>query len=75
MLESLDDRLRTAPDSANGAGCRFNKPIARVSMTLHNDNFGPYTETFHIDPPSDIVRFPLADGLASEKTGAPLPPR
>ena len=73
-LESLDDRKRTAPDEANGAGCRFNKPIARISMTLHNDDLGSYTETFHIDPPSVTVSFPLRDGVVSEKTGQPLPP-
>ena len=73
-LESLDDRKRTAPDEANGAGCRFNKPIARISMTLQNDDSGPYTETFRIDPPSVTVSFPLRDGVVSEKSGQPLPP-
>ena len=73
-LESLDDRRRMAPDSSNSGGCRFNKPIARVVMTLRNDDDGPYTETFHIDPPSVSVSFPLRDDLASEKTGEPLPP-
>lgn len=73
-LESLDDRLRTAPDSANGAGCKFNKPIARVTLTLHNERSGPYAETFHIKPPSLIVQFPFKDGLISERTGGPLPP-
>ena len=73
-LESLDDRLRTAPDSFNSGGCSFNKPIAHVSLTLQNGDFGPYTETFRIDPPSVSVPFPLRDGLASEKTGEPLPP-
>ena len=73
-LESLDDRLRTAPDNSNSGGCSFNKPIAHVSLTLQNGDFGPYTETFRIDPPSVSVPFPLRDGLASEKTGEPLPP-
>ena len=73
-LESLDDRKRTAPDEANRAGCRSNKPIARVSMTLQNDDLGSYTETFHIDPPSATVSFPLRDGVVSEKSGQPLPP-
>ena len=74
VLESLDDRLRTAMDSLNGGGCRFSKPIARVTMKLQNNYFGPYTETFRIDPPSVSVSFPLRDDLASEKTGEPLPP-
>ena len=73
-LESLDDRLRTAPDSFNGGGCSFNKPIAHVSLTLQNAAFGPYTETFRIDPPAVSVGFPLRDDLASEKTQEPLPP-
>ena len=72
-LESLDDRLRTAPDSSNSSGCRFNKRIARVAMILHNDK-GSYTETFHIDPPSTKVLFPLGDDRTSEKSGDPLPP-
>ena len=73
-LESLDDRRRMAPDSSNSGGCRFNKPIARVVMTLRNDDVGPYTETFHIDPPSVSVLFPLRDGRTSERSGDPLPP-
>ena len=74
VLSSLDDRLRTSNDRANGAGCRFNKPIARVSLTLESSDAGPYTETFHIDPPAHVVQFPLPDTFASEKTGGPLPP-
>ena len=73
-LESLDDRLRTAPDNSNGGGCRFNKRIARVVMTLRNDDVGPYTETFRIDPPSVTVQFPLREGRTSERSGDPLPP-
>ena len=73
-LESLDDRLRTAPDNANSGGCSFNKRIAHISMTLQNNYSGPYTETFHIDPPSVSVSFPLRDDFPSERTGEPLPP-
>ena len=73
-LESLDDRLRTAPDNSNSGGCRFNKPITRVVLTLRDDDVGPYTETFHIDPPSVTVQFPLREGRASERSGAQLPP-
>ena len=72
-LKSHDDPRRTAPDDANGMGCRFSKPIARVTMTLHNDALGSYTETFHIDPPSTAIGFPLRDNVASMKTGGPLP--
>ena len=74
VLSSLDDRLRTAIDSANSGGCRFNKPIARVSLTLNSDSFPPYTETFDIEPPSLTVGFPLPEDIVSEKTGGPLPP-
>ena len=72
-LKSLDDPKRTAPDDANGMGCRFNKPIASVVMTLHSDSLGSYTETFDIDPPSITLSFPLRDNIASQKTGGPLP--
>ena len=72
-LESLDDRLRTAVDSANSAGCKFNKPIVRVSLTLAGED-GAYTETFHVDPPSLSVGFPLPDDLVSERSGETLPP-
>ena len=74
VLSSLDDRLRTAIDSANGAGCRFNKPIARVLLVLASDDSITYTETFHIDPPSLTVGFPLPEDTASESSGGPLPP-
>ncbi len=72
LLESLDDRLRTAPDNRNRMGCRFNKPIASVVLTLHSDSLGSFTETFEIDPPSLAIRFPLRDNAVSRKTGGPL---
>ena len=74
LLDSIDDRLRTAVDSANGAGCRFNKPIARVLLVLDSNDAGPYSETFHIDPPSLTIGFPLPEDTASESSGGPLPP-
>ena len=73
LLESLNDRLRTAPDNRNGMGCRFNKPIASVVMTLHSDSLGSYTETFQIDPPSFAIRFPLRENVVSRKSGGTLP--
>ena len=72
-LKSLDDPMRTAADDANRMGCRFNKPIASVVLTLHNDTLGTYTETFRMDPPSTSFGFPLGDNVASEKSGGPLP--
>ena len=73
LLESLNDRLRTAPDNRNSMGCRFNKPIASVVMMLHSDSLGSYTETFQIDPPSLAIRFPLGDNVVSRKAGGTLP--
>lgn len=72
-LDSLHDPLRTAPDRANHAGCKFNKPIARISLTL-DDGAESYTELFHIDPPSLAVDFPLPAESVSEKSGDPLSP-
>ncbi|MCY3959176.1 MAG: hypothetical protein OXG65_12875 [Chloroflexi bacterium] len=72
-LDTLNDPLRTAPDSANHAGCRFNKPDARISLTLDN-GAQSYTEHFHINPPSLSVGFPLPPESVSEKIGDPLPP-
>ena len=74
VLISLDDQLRTAMDRVNLGGCRFNKPIARISLTLNSVAAGTYTETFYVDPPSLTVSFPLPDDLASERVGEPLPP-
>ena len=74
VLSSLDDRLRTAIDSANSGGCRFNKPIARVSLTLEGASSPPYTETFYVEPPSLNLGFPLPEDIVSERTGGPLPP-
>ena len=74
VLNSLGDQLRTAVDRVNHAGCRFNKPIAHISLKLDSDVSVTYTETFHVDPPSLAVSFPLSNGLASETTGGPLSP-
>ena len=62
VLGSLDDRMRTAKDSANRAGCRFNKPIAQISLTL-DDGTQTYTEVFHIDPPSVRFGLPLPEDV------------
>ena len=74
VLSSPADRLRTAVDSVNRGGCRFNKPIVRVALNLNSEAGGTYTETFHVDPPALDVSFPLSDGLISDTTGAPLSP-
>lgn len=73
VLRSLDDRMRTAADSANRAGCRFNKPIAQVSLTLDRGGQS-YSEAFQIDPPSVRFGLPLSEDFVSETSGGPLPP-
>ena len=73
-LASLNDPLRTAPDGANHAGCRFNKPVTRVTLTLQNGAQSS-TELFHLDPPSLTVGFPLPAESASEKKRRPAPAR
>ena len=73
VLRSLDDLMRTAKDSANRAGCRFNKPIARLSLTLDN-GIRTYTETFRFDPPTLRFGLPLPEDFGSETSGGPLPP-
>ena len=74
VLSSLDDPKRTAPDASNAGSCTYNKPIVQVRMILVNDSGLSYTETFHIDPPTSRVRFPLPDWHVSERAGGPLPP-
>ncbi len=73
VLGSLDDRMRTAKDSANRAGCRFSKPIARLLLTLDN-GAQTYTETFRFDPPTLRFDLPLHEDFGSETSGGPLPP-
>ena len=73
VIYSLDDRARTAPDPFNGAGCRFNREIAQVVLTLEGEN-QKYVETFRLEPPSLTVSLPLADDIASASMGEPPPP-
>ncbi len=74
VLQTLEDRMRTAIDAFNSGGCRFNVPIARVRLVLSRDMTTVYWETFRIDPPSPDVPFPLKEGTYSERTGGPLAP-
>ena len=73
LLDSLQDPLRTAYDSANSAGCRFSQPIARVTLSLWAGNSRRYVETFLLEPPSPVVQFPLV-GFESDRVGGPLQP-
>ena len=34
ILQTLEDRMRTAIDALNSGGCRFNVPIARIRLVL-----------------------------------------
>lgn len=74
VLDSPDDRDRTALEAVNDGGCRFNKEIMQVRLTLESVDTEPYVETFQIEPPSSDVGFPLRDEFTSERTGGPLLP-
>ena len=71
VLDSLDDRDRTAPDPYNGDGCRFNREISHVVLTLEGED-RRYVETFRLDPPSTRLSLPLPEDTVSESTGGPL---
>jgi hypothetical protein len=64
----LNEPTPSGFDGMNSAGCRFSKPVSRVSVFLSNDNGSRHGETFFIEPPSVELSFPLPDGLMSEKT-------
>ena len=72
VLQTLDDRMRTAIDALNSGGCRFNVPIAQIRMVLSRGRTTVYIEAFRIDPPSPSVPFPLKEGIYAERTGGPL---
>lgn len=74
ILQTLEDRMRTAIDAFNSGGCRFNVPIAQIRLVLSRVGTTVYTETFQIAPPSPDVPFPLKEGTNSERTGVPLAP-
>ena len=69
VLDSLDDPMRTATDSANEAGCGFNLPVVSLRLTI-----GDYVETFNFDPPRTSIPFPLNGDVPSVQTGEPLAP-
>lgn len=74
ILQTLEDRMRTAVDALNSGGCGFNVPIAQIRLVLSRDGATVYTETFQMDPSSPRVLFPLKDGTYSDRTGGPLAP-
>ena len=74
VLQTLEDRMRTAIDAFNSGGCRFNVPIVQVRLVLTRDMATVYWETFRIAPPSPEVPFPLKEGTDSVRTGGPLAP-
>ena len=73
ILDSLEDRDRTAPDAVNGGWCTFNKRIAQVRLILEGDVAQPYVETFVVQPPSETFHLPLPDEFESENSGGPIP--
>ena len=83
VLSSLDDRLRTAIDSANGAGCKFNKPIARVLLVLDSDDSDHLHGDLPYRPAVAHRRFPAPGrrgigeqrrAAAARRLLAPVPP-
>ena len=64
----LNEPTPSGFDGRNSAGCRFSKPVSKVSVLLSNDDGSRHGETFFIEPPSVELSFPLPDGLVSEKT-------
>ncbi len=58
----------TGFDGRNSAGCRFSKPISKVSVTLTNEDGSIHGQTFLIEPPSEDISFPLSKDLPSEMT-------
>ena len=69
VLDSLDDPMRTAIDSANQAGCGFNLPVVSLRLTI-----GDYVETFTFDPPRTSIPFPFDSDVPSVQTGElPVP--
>ena len=74
VLDSLEDRYRTAVDAVNGGWCQFNKEIAQVRLILESNATDPYVEIFQVDPPSELFHLPLPEEFESERTGGPLPP-
>ncbi len=74
VLDSLEDRYRTAVDAVNGGWCQFNKEIAQVRLILESDATDPYVEIFQVDPTSELFHLPLPEEFESERIGGPLPP-
>ena len=75
-ITSAADPIRTQGEPVNPFGCEFNKPVARVIMTLRHEGTGFYTEIFHIDSPGNELSFPLKKTVRSDRHDASeLPPR
>ena len=68
-----DEPTPTAFDGRNRATCRFSQPISRVSVTLDSDAIGVHGETYHIEPASYELTFPLPQDTPSEMTLELLP--
>ena len=62
------DPTPTGFDGRNSAGCRFSRPISKVSVTLTNEDGSIHGQTFLVEPPSEDISFPLSKELPSEMT-------
>ena len=74
VLESFEDPNRTAFEAVNHSGCRFNKRIAKVRLSLDGGDGLSYTETFNLEPPSLTLPFPVPEDVSSVREGGPLSP-
>ena len=57
------DRVPSGFDSGNNAGCTFNKPVSSISLELLRDGEKVFGQTITVDPPSEVVGFPLSEDL------------
>ena len=73
VLDSLEDRDRTAIDAVNSGWCEFNKELKLVWLVLESDSTPPYAETFWVKPSSEIIYLPIPEEYDSEIKGERLP--
>ena len=57
------DRVPSGFDPGNSAGCTFNKPVSSISLELLRDGKKVFGQTITLDPPSEVVGFPLSEDL------------
>ncbi len=74
LFDPANDPAPTMVDPVNNAGCRFDRPIASVTVTLSDAGVNRFSETFYLDPPSMTFGLPLSPDLNSDRTPDRLPP-